>query len=50
MEVGGKKVVKPQKTKSKNFEESDILNFKMKPKKRDKSIKRLLKQEREYVL
>ena len=52
METGGKgKIVRPQKTK---FRESDAdtLNIKQKQKskKRDKSVLRLLRQEREYVI
>lgn len=52
MEIGGKgKIVKPQKTK---FRESDadVFNIKQKQKqkKRDKSVLRLMRQEKEYVI
>ena len=50
MEVGGKKVFKPQKNKFKNIDENDFLIVKQKPKKKDKSVRRLLKQEQEYVI
>lgn len=52
MEHGGKgKIVKPQKTKFKERDgEGVYLTQKQKQKKRDKSVLRLLRQEREYVV
>jgi hypothetical protein len=49
MQTGGKKFIKPQKTKfRKNRDEEQIQQ--MKNKHHDKSLYRLLKQEKEYVL
>lgn len=52
METGGKgKIVKPQKTKFKEHEtDFSQLRQKQKQKKRDKSVLRLIRQEREYVI
>lgn len=46
----GKKVIKPKKTKYREVDDYNFLDTKKKPKKKDKSVYRLLKQEKDYVV
>ena len=50
MQAGGKKVLKPEKTKFRQDDEYNFVNLKKKPKKKDKSVYRLLRQEKDYVI
>jgi hypothetical protein len=50
MQAGGKKVMKPQKTKFRQNDDYNFVNLKNKPKKKDKSAYRLLRQEKDYVV
>lgn len=51
MYTGGKKVIKPQKTKPKKYDEQDYVQLKQKKNKHhDKSFYRLVREEKEYVV
>jgi len=50
MQAGGKKVLKPQKTKFRQDDDYNLVNLKNKPKKKDKSVYRLMRQEKDYVV
>jgi hypothetical protein len=50
MQAGGKKVLKPEKTKFRQDDEYNFVNLKKKTKKKDKSVYRLLRQEKDYVV
>jgi hypothetical protein len=50
MQSGGKKVIKTEKTKSKKTENEQNFFKPLRPKQKDKSLRRLMKEEKEYVV
>jgi len=50
MYAGGKKVVKPQRTKLKRYEDGETQKVAKKQKHHDRSYYRLVKEEKEYVV
>ena len=52
MQSGGKKFIKPERTRNRRMEDENerIRPLKPKQKQKDKSFRRLLKEEKDYVI
>lgn len=50
MQSGGKKFIKTERTKNRRMDDENERIKPLKPKQKDKSFRRLLKEEKDYVI